>query len=108
MTLLVRVRSPTPTDRLGNEVVGYADAVAVPGCLWAPGRPADIGSERPDGVAVSATAHFPQGWSGSLRGALVSLDGKEWLRVVGDPVAYPTGAVRGPWGTYVLLSRGDG
>ena len=108
VTLLVRVRKAAATDRLGNEAVEYADAVVVPGCLWAPGTPADVGADRPEGVRVAATAHFPRGWDGYLRGALVSLDGTTWLRVVGEPMAYPAGAVPGPWRTYVLLGATDG
>lgn len=108
VALQVRVRRDAGKDRLGNAARAYAEPVAVPGCLWAPGTPADISSGRPEGAEVAATAHFPQGWAGYLRGALVSLDGKEWLRVVGEPHEYPAIACRGKWRCYVLLERTDG
>jgi hypothetical protein len=108
VTLQVRVRSDSGRDRLGNEVVGWAEPVSVPGCLWAPGTPADLADSRPEGASVTATAHMPRGWRGCLRGALVSPDGRSWLRVLGEPQPYPEGAVMGPWDTYVLLGRTDG
>lgn len=108
VTLRVRPRAEAGTDRLGNEVVRYAEAVSVPGCLWAPGTPADLATDRPDGASVTATAHLPRGWAKYLRGALVSLDGTEWLRVLGEPMEYPASAAPGPWGCYALLGRADG
>lgn len=106
MTLLVRLRAEAGRDALGDVTYSLGEPVAVPGCLWAPGTPQDLAADRPDGVEVTATAHFPRSWSGELRGALVSLDGDEWMRVVGDPRRYPVRA--GRWGTYVLLRRSDG
>lgn len=108
VTLLVRTRVRTFPDRLGNDRVGLSAPVRVPGCLWAPGAPADLGTDRPEGASVTATAHLPRGHGLSLRGARVSLDGKEWLDVVGDPRPYPPGTVRGPWDTRVELGRQDG
>lgn len=108
MTLRVRPRADSGTDRLGNDIVRYAAAVPAPGCLWAPGTPADLAADRPDGASVTATAHFPRGWAKCLRGALVSRDGAEWLRVLGEPMEFPEGVVPGPWGCYVLLGRADG
>lgn len=109
VTLSVRLRSEGGTDRLGNETVSHADAVDVPGCLFAPGTPAELsGEDRPEGASVTATAHFPKGHGLDLRGALVSCGGSGWLSVVGEPMAYPDGTVPGPWDTYVLLGRQDG
>lgn len=108
VTLRVRPRTDSGTDRLGNEVISYADAISVPGCLWAPGTPADLATDRPEGASVTATAHLPRGWAKYLRGAIVSLDGTEWLRVLGEPREFPEGSAVGPWGCYVLLGRADG
>lgn len=108
VTLLVRPRAESGTDRLGNDVVRYADAVPAPGCLWAPGAPADLAADRPGGASVTATAHFPRGWAERLRGALVSADGAEWLRVLGEPKEFPEGSAVGPWACYALLGREDG
>lgn len=108
VTLQVRTRKDAGKDRLGNRTSSYADAVAVPGCLFAPGTPQDLAVSRPDAAKASATAHFPRGWSGHLRGALVSPDGRAWYRVIGEPCAYPDAAVGGRWTTYALLERIDG
>lgn len=108
LTLLVRTRTYGAEDRLGNAMSAYADAIAVPGCLFAPGTPQELAASRPDAAKASATAHFPRGWSGHLRGALVSPDGNAWYRVVGEPYAYPDAAVGGRWTTYALLERIDG
>lgn len=108
VTLHVRMRDASGTDRLGNEVVGYADPVSVPGCLWAPATSSDIAADRPAGASLTATAHFPRGWASRLRGALVSADGTEWLRVMGEPLDFPAGVVDGPWSCCVTLGRTDG
>ncbi|NPD32252.1 hypothetical protein HLV35_03090 [Eggerthellaceae bacterium zg-997] len=108
VTLLVRQRQAGARDRLGNEVVSHGEPRAVSGCLLAPGTPAELSAERPEGARVTATAHFPKGHGLSLRGALVSRGRGPWLRVVGEPMGYPPGAVRGPWDTLALLERVDG
>ena len=107
-TLYVRERVPGARDRLGNEEPAWSEPRAVPGCLLAPADAADLGGDRPEGARAAARAHFPKGFSGDLRGALVSPGGGTWLRVVGEPSAYPDGAVRGPWNMHVLLGRTDG
>lgn len=108
VTLCVRRRATGRRDRFGNEVQTFAEPEAVAGCLFAPAGTADMGAARPDGVTVEAVAHFPRGYAGGLRGALVSADGSTWFEVVGDPVAYPPGTVRGPWGITADLRRSDG
>ena len=108
MTLQVRTRKDAGKDRLGNAVVAYAEPVSVSGCLWAPGTPAELSADRPEGADVTATAHFPRGWAGYLRGALVSLDGTEWLKVIGEPHEYPASGCRSRWCCYALLGRADG
>lgn len=108
VTLLVRQRLEGARDRLGNEVVRHGDPVGVDGCLWAPGTPEGLPVERPEGVRLVATAHFPRGHGLRLRGAKVSLDGELWLDVVGDPMPYPDAACRGPWSTFAPLRRSDG
>lgn len=109
VALKVRLRLDGARDRLGNAAESYAEPEEVPGCLFAPGTPEDLGADgRPDGARVSATAHFPKGYEGDLRGALVSWDGAGWYRVVGEPVAYPPGCCPGKWNLRVPLERVDG
>lgn len=108
VTLKVRLRILGARDRLGNAIWSYSEPVDVSGCLFAPGVPADIGVGRPEGVKVSATAYFPKSYSADLRRALISLDGKVWMRVVGDPMSFPASAIPGRWTTYAILERYDG
>lgn len=111
VTLYVRFMEDAGRDRLGNPVKSWSEPVDVPGCLFAPGTPAELsGADRPEGASITATAHFPRGWRGYLKGALVRCGGEkaEWMSVVGEPVPYPDGAVPGPWDTYVLLGATHG
>lgn len=108
VTLLVRERRADGRDCLGNEVRSWGDPVPVGGCLWAPGDGGAIGDSRPEGREVKATAHFPKGCSLRLEGALVALEGGEWLAVQGTPDAYPEGAVRGRWAIRARLEAWHG
>ena len=108
VSLHVMRRIAGKTDRLGNELVTWSDPELVKSCLFAPGTPADLGLERPDGVTITATAHFPTGYSEILKGALVSLDGKNWLEVVGEPISYPPGTIPGKWSLMALLKDVNG
>lgn len=107
VTLKVRRRVPKVSDPFGAPVSAWSDPDEVAGCLFAPGAPEGISADRPNGATVAATAHFPRGYSGTLRGAQVSADGTTWLSVIGDPVGFPD-AVPGPWLTYVLLETTEG
>lgn len=109
MTLYIRRREKAEADPFGEERVGdWGEPERVEGGLLAPGTPEGIGSDRPNGARVEATAHFPRGYSGALRGAQVSVDGSTWLSVVGDPQRYPAGSVPGPWDVRVLLEATEG
>ncbi len=52
VTLSVRPRAESGTDRLGNEVIRYAEAISVPGGLWGPRAPAGPPAGRPGGGGV--------------------------------------------------------
>lgn len=110
VALLVRTRGAGAADRLGNPTLTYADPVRVPGCLLAPSSTQDLGGVRAAGTEATMVAHLPRGISLDLRGALVSADGSEWMRVVGDPQAYPAGSLPDgwPWGTQAYLARWEG
>lgn len=108
VTLFVMKRSKGEVDRLGNEIVSWEATESVNGCLFAPGAPQDLESQRPEGVKITATAHFPNGYSENLQGALISLDNKNWLEVIGNPMPYPKGTVPGKWSFMVLLGDVNG
>lgn len=105
--LYVRRRKESEQDPFGAvSDGGWGEPEEVPGCMIAPGTPEGISAERPDGATVSATAFFPKGWGGELRGAQVSGDGKRWYGVVGDPVRYR--GIPGRWDLYALLESTEG
>lgn len=108
VSLLVKMRTAGTVDRFGNETFVYAEPITVEGCLFAPGSTSDLGTDRPEGVTISATAHFPKDFEGDLQDALISQDGKRWLKVVGKPIAFPPGTVPGRWDMSVSLSDTDG
>lgn len=53
----------------------------------APGATSSLGAERPEGVSVAMTLHFPKTYRESLRGCRVRVRGTVY-RVVGDPQPY--------------------
>jgi hypothetical protein len=110
VTLQVKERDDSATDRLGNAVEAYKDAVEVSGCLFAPTSTQDIGLQRPDGTMADATAFFPSGWADKLRRAQVSVDGERWFNVIGEPVDFPDGTLPDgwPWASRVLLESTKG
>lgn len=108
-TLYVRRRKASEPDPFGESAVGdWGEPEEVPRCLFAPGAPQGIDADRPNGARIEATAYFPKGWAGELRGAKVSADGSKWLSVVGDPQRFPGGALRCPWDVQVLLETTEG
>ena len=108
VSLLFRRREVSGTDRYGDDSATFSSAVEVPGCLFAPMTAQQLGTGHPEGALVSARAHFPAGTDG-LRGALVGTSSGDWYRVVGEPVPYPDGCVRGlPWDVWADLERADG
>lgn len=67
--LSVEVGRPSRShDAHGNEVPGRVEWEAVEGVLAHPGGTGDVGAERPDGVEVAMTFHFPRGYGRPLRG----------------------------------------
>lgn len=91
-TATVLARRAVGTDELNAEISewvpeGIADVVVAP----------DAGDEvtesnRPEGTSASLTLHFPETWTGSLRGRRVWLRGREW-EVLGDPEPYTEGCL---------------
>lgn len=109
VTLHVRRRAQAQADPFGETAVGdWGEPEDVGGCLFAPGTPEGIDSDRPNGARIEATAFFPVGYAGSLRGARVSVDGTNWLYVVGDPQRFPKLPDGARWDLYVLLTATEG
>ena len=81
----VRVKRRTVTFDEHMEQVESWEAIEVANVLVAPGSTSDVqASDRPDGTIAAYTLGFPKTFSGSLRGAVVEIRGRDW-RVIGDP-----------------------
>ena len=84
-TVYVSVRSGYSTDRLGNTVQSWAEAVPVKHVLASVIDGDERDYSRPDGYVATYTLAFPRGCTLDLRGAKVTVGGRE-LDVIGDPV----------------------
>lgn len=110
ITASVELRVRDARDAFGNDVEAYAAPVDVSPVLVTPGACAELDSVRPEGVVVAFTAHFPKTWTGSLRGAQVTLPAP-WggpYKVVGDPKPYMPQNTPTPWNMPVELEAVDG
>lgn len=104
----VRRRLDGPLDEFGAARRVWGDPHVVRGVLVSPGAPAEVwGTNRPDGVEVAFTVHFPKTWTAPLAGALVEIDGAAY-RVVGDPQEWMSQNTPGPWNRAVMVERVDG
>lgn len=76
------------TDAAGNDVVTSWSTQAVSDVLVAPGPRNDIvETNRPHGVEVRFTLHFPKSYNSNLRGCKVTVRGRDY-QVIGDPQPY--------------------
>ena len=105
-TVYVRRVTGTTAGRLGP-VPTYHDPERVDGVLVAPETVGEMGYLRPDGETCDYTLHFPRGYRHDLRGALVTVRGKDY-RVVGAPAPYTEANVPGRWTMPVQVVRADG
>ena len=109
-TVSVQLRDRTARDDFGNDVEAYETPIDVGNVLVQPGACEDLDAARPEGVRVSLTLHFPKTWTGDLRGAKVTLDGR-WAgdyMVVGDPKPYDDANCPTPWDMPVEVEAVDG
>ena len=85
-TVYVKVRSTTGNDRLGNPIYAWTEeATAVKHVLASVIDADERDYSRPDGYVATYTLAFPRGCTLDLRGAKVTVGGRE-LDVIGDPV----------------------
>lgn len=108
-TLTVTVYRQVATgteDHLGNPVMVDAEPEKVDGCLVHPGSTED--TDRPDGLTVDLTVHFPKSYTGSLRGCELGIPGWGRYRVVGDPKPFMPRNTPGTWNRPVTCEACDG
>ena len=101
--IVERLESPGE-DSFGDLLPGVWVPETVANVLVAPGPRADLGADRPEGVEVKWTLHFPKGYPATLRGARVVVRGQEPAFVVGDPQHYTAGNTPGAWSMPVELT----
>lgn len=106
-TVTVALVTGSTTGRLGASVPTYGEPADVANVLVVPSTSDESDYLRPEGVRVDYTLHFPRGYDSDLRGALVTVRGKEF-RVVGAPAPYTEANVPGPWTMPVGVVRHDG
>lgn len=100
------IRESSKLDDLGEPIGSEASSEAVR-CVVCPGATSDLGAERPNGVRIAYTLHFPKTYRGDLRGCSVEVRG-EVFDVVGDPMRTAEAATPGPWNMAVEVARADG
>ena len=100
------VRPTVERDDLGEPTLGEPTREAVR-CVVCPGSTSDLGAERPNGVRIAYTLHFPKTYKGDLRGCSVEVRSKVF-GVVGDPMRTADAATPGPWNMAVEVARADG
>lgn len=106
-TVYVSLLTTGEADRLNNPERTYAEPVAVDNVVVVPATANDQSVQRPDGITVTYTLHFPRGYSSALRGAKVTVRGDEFY-VSGSPAPYTESNVRGAWTMPVEVGRHDG
>lgn len=87
--------------------VRTSETETVSGVLPQPGSTSDGDTDRPDGVSVDMTFHFPRGYGKSLRGCSIAYGGRVY-RVVGDPQPYLSENAPGGFDLEVGAVRADG
>lgn len=100
------IRDSARLDDLGEPIDSQPSREAVR-CVVCPGPTSDLGAERPNGVRIAYTLHFPKAYKGDLRGCSVEVRG-EVFGVVGDPMRTAEAATPGPWNMAVEVARADG
>lgn len=86
-SVVVEYRSANGKDAHGNTVYGEWEQETVENVIPQRGDTADIDAERPEGVSVVMTFHFPKAYTKSLKGCRIVYAGKTYS-VVGDPQPY--------------------
>lgn len=102
-----------PPDAMGDPVLISATE-NIENVLVQPGVTEDVASKgnsasnRPDGITVVYTLHFPKGLeSYDFRGCRIKVRG-DWMEVVGDPTYYAPENTPGAWNYPVEVKRCDG
>lgn len=99
-------RTQTVFDDL-NEPVSEETVDEVVEVLVCPGSTSELGVERPNGVIVEYTLHFPKTYTASLKDCIITIRENDY-KVIGDPKPYTNANTPGAWNREVEVSRVDG
>lgn len=106
-SVTVRTFAGGEADPFGDVAQVETD-MTVENVLIQPGATSDVvGTNRPEGVMVKYTLHFPKAYNVKLKGAHVCVRG-EWLEVVGDPAWYTPENCPTEWNYPVEVSAING
>lgn len=101
------LRPVVTQDEFGDSVVDYYEEEVVDDILIVPGACKELDGNRPEGVVVSYTIHFPYWYEKNLRGCAIVFE-EEAFSVIGDPRPYMIDNTPGAWNRPVEVVRVDG
>ena len=106
-TVTVRIPGTGEADPFGGTTTTWTETT-ISDVLVQPGTSADLSdSNRPDGMTVDMTLHFPKTFTQDMRGAVVVVRGHAYT-VVGDPQPYTVADCPTKWNFPVGVTRSDG
>lgn len=106
-SVTVHYRVEGEPDPFGNPEITWRDE-GVDNVLVSPGRRTDLDDgDRPDGVVVALTLHFPKSFSNDLELCEVTARGKRF-RVIGKPMPYTLSNTPTDWHMPCELEAIDG
>lgn len=107
-TVTVTVARPVSgaPDPFGQPTVTWEEET-VQGVLATPGTTSDLAADRPDGVSVDMTFHFPRGYARSLAGCRITHAGRTYS-IIGDPQASMETLTPGAWSLTVETEAVNG
>ncbi len=94
-------------DSMNEPIVEFVEETESVGVLATPGASSDLSVNRPEGVRVAWTLHFPKSYTKSLQGCQVLLFGNRY-RVIGDPQGYMLENTPGLFNRPVEMEAFDG
>jgi hypothetical protein len=104
----VVTRTASGKDGHGNPTY-TTTSTSVSDVLVAPGPRTDLPAvDHPDGTVVAYNLHFPKSYTGSLRGAVLTIRGQGGFKVIGDPRPFTLENTPTRWHMPVEVERADG
>lgn len=106
-SVVVQRRESDSNDSHGNPVYGDWQDEVVEDVLAQRGSTVDLDPERPEGVNVAMTFHFPKTYTAPLMGCRICYEGRVY-NVIGDPQPYMDENTPSVWNRPVECEASDG